>query len=299
MVILDTAMNLLVILLNIIYVFFNLRIRFIFHRFDKEVIREFLIYSFWIFCIFVMYQLYQVVGQIFLGITEGTASVAVFSISVIFVGYYGSFAYIFSSLLLPHATKIVALGATSAELTDLMIKVGRIQYFIASYVLGGFILFGFQFIHLWAGKDYSASWLIALIIILPNTVTMARNVGESILQALNRNVIRAVYFFMMVACSVAVGLIARNYINGPMAMGIGMMTASIIGNVFMTFYYAYVIKINMTRFYKDVFLIQSIILAVIIGCGGLMIYYFPVTGWITLAIEASIYSLLFISRNLV
>jgi O-antigen/teichoic acid export membrane protein len=292
-VVLDTAMNLLCFLVNIIYVLFWLRIRFVFHRFDRKLLYEIVSYSFWVFCAAILYQLYVRVGQIVLGITDGTSAVAVFSISIMIVGYYGAFTSIFNNLLLPHAIQTVTRGATERELTDLMIKIGRIQFLIASYVLGGFLLFGSPFIQLWAGKDYSASWFIALIVMIPSTLMMARSYGETILLAMNRFVVRAMYFLTLVVFSVVFGLIARNYFEGPLAMGIGMMTASIAGTVLMTLYYMRVIRIEMVRYYKEVFLDQLGPLIIAALCGWLMIFLFPVAGWKLLAVEAVAYSLWF------
>jgi len=292
-VVLDTALNVLFFLVKILYVFFPLRIRFTLFHFDKKLMVEVFAQSFWIVCSLVLIQLYFRIGQIVLGITDGTSAVAVFSIAMIIVGYYGSFSYVFNNLLLPHAIRVVEQGASSKDFTDLMIKVGRLQFLLSSYVLGGFIIFGYSFIHLWVGKDYTRSWLIALVIMIPNTLMVTRTIGETIQQALNRFVFRAFYFLVLVVASVGVGLIARSYVDGPLAMGIGMMIASILGSVLMNFYYSIVIKIDMLRFYKEVFLIPSSPLIISCVLGGIMTFLFPVNTWLSLILEAAVFSLLF------
>lgn len=292
-VILDTAVNVFFSLWKSLYVLFRLRVRFVLHRFDKALMYEVFSYSFWIACALILYQLYLRVGQIALGIMDGTSAVAVFSVSIVIVGYYGSFGHVISSLLLPHSIRVVEQGASSNELTDLMIRVGRIQFLIASYVMAGFILFGYPFIQLWAGADYGSSWLIAIIIMLPSTLMMVRSVGENILLAMNRFVFRAFYFLVMVVCALAFGLVARSWVDGPLAMGIGMMIASLVTSTLAHFYYIRVMNIDMIRFYREVLLVQSVCLTAACMCGGVMVHFFPVTGWRSLASEAALFSCLF------
>ena len=183
--------------------------------------------------------------------------------------------------------------AHQKEFTDIMIKVGRMQFVLSSYVLGGFIIFGYAFIQLWVGKDYTPSLLIALVIMIPNTLMVTRKIGETIQQALNRFVFRAFYFLLLVVASIGVGLLARSYVDGPLAMGIGMMIASILGSILMNIYYSTVIKIDMLRFYKEVFLVPSLPLIVSCLFGGIIIFLFPVSSWKSLAWEAAVFSLLF------
>ena len=114
-VVLDTGLNILFFLVKIVYVFFPLRIRFALFHFDKKLMAEVFAQSFWIVCSLVLIQLYFRIGQIVLGITDGTSAVAVFSIAMIIVGYYASFAYVFNNLLLPHAIRVVEQGASEGR----------------------------------------------------------------------------------------------------------------------------------------------------------------------------------------
>jgi O-antigen/teichoic acid export membrane protein len=292
-VVLDTIMTLLLLTSNAIYVLFKLRVRFVLHRFDKKLIYEIVVYSFWMSVALVFAQLYPRIGQIVLGMKEGTSSVAVFAIAALLASYYGSLGYIFTNLLLPHATKLVARQASSMELTDMMIRVGRIQFLILSYVLGGFVLFGYQFIVLWVGKGYSEAWIIALVMMIPSTEAIIRDVGVSIQQAQNRNVFRAFYCMYLAFATGVFSLLARNFFDGPLAMGVGLMATVSIGNVIMILYYARIIKIDMKRFHVQVYFPQIFCMSLATVLGGVMVFYSPVTGWMMLAVEIAVYSSLY------
>jgi O-antigen/teichoic acid export membrane protein len=292
-VMLDTAMTLLLLLSNIIYVFFRLRVRFILHQFDKKLIYEVAAYSFWMSVALIFAQLYPRIGQILLGMKEGTSAVAVYAVSILLVSYFESLGYIFTNLLLPYATKLVARDANSTELTDMMIKVGRIQFLVLSFVIGGFIVLGYPFIILWVGKAYSEAWIVALVIMIPAIVAITRDVGVCIQQAQNRNIFRAFYCMYLAIAAAVFSLLARNFFDGPLAMGVGLFVTVSIGCVIYIIYYSYIIKIEMKRFHKEVYIPQIFCVLFAVSLGGVMVFYFPVTSWVMLAAEIAVYSIVF------
>lgn len=76
-------------------------------------------------------------------------------------------------------------------------KVGRLQFYLLSLILSGFILFGHSFLHYWVGDGFDLVYWITLIIIVPFTIDLIQNVGLSIMQARNVYHVRAaVYVFV-------------------------------------------------------------------------------------------------------
>ena len=71
---------------------------------------------------------------------------------------YMQFSSSISGLFLPKVTSMVAIGNDDNALSDLFIRTGRIQYIIMALVLSGFIVFGKQFILLWAGTEYEEAY---------------------------------------------------------------------------------------------------------------------------------------------
>ncbi|MEC3908040.1 oligosaccharide flippase family protein [Tamlana sp. 2201CG12-4] len=184
-VIIDTVYNLLILLIYYGYIRFKLSIKFKFSKFNKKFINKIFSYSIWIFLGLLMDQLYWRSGQTILGIKSTTEEVAVFAIGMLFISYYMTMSSAISGLFLPKATKMYVNKATNVELTALMIRVGRIQWFVISNMLFGFMFFGQQFIQLWIGDGYGDSWIIAIIIMFVLTIPSLQNVGNSILEAYN------------------------------------------------------------------------------------------------------------------
>jgi O-antigen/teichoic acid export membrane protein len=184
-------------------------------------------------------------------------------------------------------------GADGDAMTGMMTKVGRIQFFVSAYILSAFLLLGRRFIILWAGADYELAWVLALVVMIPNTLTMTRNAGDTILQAKERNAVRAVYYSLLIVVAVGIGLLLRMFINGAMAMAIGMMLASSIGNAFMGVTFVRILKVDMRRFYREVFFTHAPWVSGVVLGGAILLYMLPVVGWLGFALEGFVFTAVF------
>ena len=182
-VLIDTFFGFSILLIYFGFIYFKLPVKFNFLKFRKRFINKIFSYSIWIFLGVLMDQLYWRSGQTILGIKSTTEEIAVFAIGMLFISYYMTMSSAISGLFLPTATKMYVNKASKDELRNLMIKVGRIQWFIISNMLFGFLFFGKQFIQLWIGDGYEDSWVIAVILMLALTIPSIQNVGNSILEA--------------------------------------------------------------------------------------------------------------------
>ena len=91
-----------------------------------------------------------------------------------------------NSVLLPKITALAAINESSNSISKLFIRIGRLQYFIVSYVLVGFVIFGKEFIILWGGESYIQTYYVSLIILIPFSFDLISNVGIVVLQATNK-----------------------------------------------------------------------------------------------------------------
>ena len=161
MVIVQTIFNVVTLGLNFFYCRNKIKIIINFGHFDKKLLKEVSIYSFWIFLNLIMDKIYWSTGQFILGAFVGTTAIAIFGVAIQLESIYMSFSTAISGVLLPRVTAMVSQGDNKKAVSDLFIKTGRIQYIVLVYILTGFILFGKQFIILWAGEDYVESYPIA------------------------------------------------------------------------------------------------------------------------------------------
>lgn len=265
MVLVSTFLNISILLFNVFYCFKYIEIKIRFEKLDYQLLKEILGYSFFIFLGIIVDQINWNTGQIILGAVSGTIVVAIFAIAIQFVRLYLQFSTSISSLFLPRVSIMIARNASDEELTNIMIKFGRIQYVIMAYILCGFVLFGRPFIELWAGQNYRDAYYMALIIMIPITIPLIQNLGLSILQAKNLQGFRSVVLIMIAIVNIIISIpLAKDY--GGIGVAIGTGVSYLIGNaVVMNIYYYHRIGINIPLFWRNIFLISVPVLISIIA----------------------------------
>ncbi|MGG1486475.1 oligosaccharide flippase family protein [Peribacillus castrilensis] len=292
-VIVDAIFNVIIMLISILYVFLKLDVRLRLHSLNMSIFKEIFSYSSLIFISVVVDQLYWRIGHLVLGIIASTSEVAIFAIGMVLGQYFITFSTAISGVFLPKITRMVFKDASGEELTDLLIKTGRIQFLILGLVLGGFILFGEKFILLWAGPGYEISWLIALIVMIPLLVVLTQTIGISILQAKNMHGFRAVAYLCISIINVLISIyLAKLY--GSIGAAVGTTLSLILGNIIaMNIYYHVKVRLNIPRFYLEMSkgLLISFIGSIAIGA---ILLFIPGDSWITLIIQCFIYFIIYI-----
>ncbi len=265
MVIVTALINLITISANIYYCFKVLKIKIAFKRFEPDLLKEIIVFSSFIFLNLIIDKIYWSTDQIIIGKFIGTVAVSVYSIGAVFSGYFSGFAAAISNVFLSRVTGMVAKGVSGHELSDLFIKIGRIQFVVISFFLSGFVIFGQEFINLWAGKNYSKSYTIALIILVPLAIPLIQGMGSVILQAKNKQKFKSVLYFFIALVNVflSVAFVQR---WGIIGCAIATALAFIIGNIIiMNFYYWKKIGIDIPRFWINIFGMSTPLLISLLG----------------------------------
>lgn len=257
----QTVLNICLITIRCYYCLVKLKIRIKFHHLDTILFKELKKLALSVFVVVLIDQIFFKTNQVILGIVSGTASVAVYSIASLIYMNYMALSTAISGVYLPHITEIIAKNEPVKKLSDLFIQIGRWQYYLLALVASGFIIFGRNFINIWAGKDFADAYLITLIIIIPFTIDLIQNIGLSIMQAQNRYDFRAKVYFCMGVFNLCLAVpLAIRYggIGCAFATGLSML----IGNgLIMNWYYFKVTKLDIIRFWKEIIHISIYIIA--------------------------------------
>lgn len=265
---LQTILNVSLTMIRIYYCFNVLKIKIKYHYWDKELFSDFKKLAFSVFVVTVIDQIFFKTNQVILGVVSGAAAVAVYSVSSLIYMNYMSLSTAISGVYLPHITTLVAKNSPVANLTDIFISVGRMQYFLLALVGSGFAIFGQQFIYYWAGDGFEEAYLITLLIIIPFTIDLIQNIGLSIMQAQNRYDFRAKVYCIMGIFNFCLAIpLALKYggIGCAFATGVAMF----LGNgVIMNWYYYKITKLDILRFWKEIGWISIwVLMLTIIGFG--------------------------------
>lgn len=266
MVVVSTILNLACLLANLYYCFRYLHVHFCRGKFEKAFLYEVAGYSFFIFLNAIMDKVYWGTGQFVLGIVSGTIQVAIYAIAMQFMMMYMNFSTAISAVILPKVTMMVAKHVKVSELTELMIRIGRLQYLLVGYIFIMFILVGAEFIQLWAGHAYLTAYPIVILLMAALLIPLVQNVGISILQAMNLNRYRMTTYTICAGIALVVSFPLAYQFGG---MGCAIATAGslfISTGIIMNRYYANVIHLGIREFWKNIFsMSKGMVVLLILG----------------------------------
>ena len=276
------------------YSFIALRVGFVFKGFEKGLFSNIFYYTSFVALNIITDQINWNIDKFILGRFCGTIVVAVYSIGATFQSYYQMFSLAVSNVFIPTIHRTVNNNADDREkmmkeLSDIFIKVGRIQYLILALIISGFVFWGKTFIKFWAGNGYDDSYTIALLLMLPVTVPLIQNIGTEIQRALNLHPLRsAIYFFMALFNLVITIYLSQKF--GAIGAALGTTISLIISTgIIMNLLYWKVLKIDIVRFWENIIdLSKGLIIP--IGIGILLNRIIIIRQLITLIICILIYS---------
>lgn len=288
-----TLVNIIVLLSNYIFCRYSLKLEIKYQGFDFKLFKKIFSYSIWIFLAVIVDKVNWSVDNFILGAVSGTVAVSIYSIASTLNQLFINLSTAISSVLLPKMSKLVANNVSSEKLTDEMIKVGRIQNYIIFLMCSGLILFGKQFITLWVGDGFEESYYVALLLIVPVCFPLIQNIGLSIMQAMNRFKFRSISTSIMAAFNVIISVILAKKM-GATGAAIGSSIALIVCNIFIiNIYYYKVLKLNVIRFWKNIFK-QVIPFIIPIMFIILVMKFIVLDSWIGLLFYGSLYTLVYI-----
>lgn len=254
-----------------VYVIFGLKEKFVFRGFSGSLLKDLFLYTSFIAINLIVDQVNWNVDRILLGRFKGTASVAVYSIGYILCSYYINFSTAISSLFVPRIHNIVNetkndLQSQRQQLSELFIKVGRVQLIILGLICSGLVFWGKEFIvNFWVGDKYCNSYIVMIILVLPSTIPLIQNLGIEIQRAQNNHRFRSIVYLIMAFVNIVISIkLCQRY--GEIGSAFGTGISLILANGFiMNIYYHKKCNIDIIKFWKSIvklskgFIIPSIV----------------------------------------
>ena len=292
-VIVDTILNILIILINFIVCKKHLKIKMHLYYFDKPLVREVFGYSFFIFLNMIIDQLNWKVDQTLIGIRLSTVAVTIYSIGNTFSSIFQQFSSSISGVFLPKVTQMELEHKNGKDFTNFMIKVGRIQAIILLYIYVAFILFGNQFIKMLYGDGYKESWISAVLVMTGLLIPLMQNVGLAILQAKNKHKVYTMTFLIATVINAIFTYIILPYtgiVGAAAVTAIGLLIGHTIP---LNIYYQLKIHLDMKRFFKELCHGTLVVMIGVIIIMSIMLSLLPVNSWISFLVMAALYTILY------
>ncbi len=251
LVALDAALNIGVIVATYIYVCRHVGLKGIFRQ-EPLAAKPILSYSFWIALYAATCALQWNSGQIVAGMVGDAATVGIVGIGIIIGSMYGYFAETVNRMALPRAARFMCRPHAPAQLTDEMIRVGRVVAIPQIFILGAFVVFGRDFVTLWAGEFYSSAYVLAVVMMASWTVQLTQDYANSLLEATGRIRVMSVINFIAIFAGVLISYFASlrwGAIGIVSALGCGTLLATIASNI----YYRIRLQLETGRYFRSVY----------------------------------------------
>lgn len=291
-VIVDALANIFYYACVIVYSLKVLNIRVCLKGIDYSIIRELFNYSFFVFLTYVVNQLNWKIDHLILGMYNGGEQILISSTGTQFANYFIQISTTLAALFLPRVTNLVVKNADGKPLTDIMIRVGRIQFLILGLVFTGFTVIGKQFMIEWMGEGFVNSYYIGLMMMVALFVPEIQTVGLNILFAKSMHKFRACMLLGIAVLNVAVSIpLARAY--GAIGAAIGTALSLAIGNgLILNIYYNNAVGVDIKRFFKETCHRLLPIMLISILAGGVT-FLLPQNGWISLGVRGIIVTIIY------
>ena len=267
----------------------KINIHFCFDGFQKEKEREIFLFSFFIFVNLIIDFLYNSTDTLILGAIRGTFAVTTYSFGIYFQTYFQELSTALSGVFMPRVVYLYEHDRDLRGMSDLFLKVGRLQMILLFLALSGFLSYGQDFIRLWVGDKYADAYIIGLLIMVPSIIPLSQNIGISVLRAMNLHKHRSYMYLFIAFLNVVISIpLAQKY--SGIGAALGTCIACIAGQIlFMNYYYSKKIGLDIKQYWKN-FLTFAAASAPLAAAAYLLKKAIPAATWGTFAIHVVLYT---------
>ena len=258
MVSVTVTLSLIADVIYLFYVLVILKCKFSFGKVDEGLAKELSAYTLFIAIELIVDQINWNVDKVLLARLKGTSSVAVYSVGYSLYSYYQLCSSSISGVFTPRIHKIVISTMHDSrlqreKLTELFVKVGRIQFLLLFLLASGIIFFGKYFIvNIWAGNGYDESYYVSLLLIIPSSIALIQNLGIEIQRAKNIHRFRSIVYIFMALINVVVSyVLCRKY--GATGSAFGTALSLVLANgLIMNIFYHKRCNLDIIFFWKNI-----------------------------------------------
>lgn len=261
---------------------------------DFDLLKEIIRFSAFIFLMEIANMLYNATDRLLLGTMASTVAVSIYTTGAQLSEYLNTFTTAISGVLMPRVTTMIYTGASKKDIDDIFIRVGRLQFIIISFLISSFVVFGRQFMPMFADVGYDNSYWIAIILMVPLAVPLIQSVAVNIITARNKHKFRSLVLLGVAILNVGLTLGAIHLGLEGIGAAIATAIAALIGTItIMNWYYYKKMDLDIPRFWKEILKLCPI--PVIMMIVGLVVTYFvDVNGVVRFLTGAVIFTLIYV-----
>ncbi len=294
MAMVSLAMSVIVRAAYVLYVRKALDMKPLYRKMPRGILKDIFAFSGWVFLSTIVGQIYSATDMVIIGAIPALATVgaAIYSVGNSFNSIMFSLSQIMPSLFAPMVNKMVFSHCDNRELSNLMIRVGRMQCVVLALGCSGFVAFGKPFLDSYVGPGYEEAYWVAVLIMIPNCIPLMQSIAHTVIQAKNMHQFRSmVYLAIAVLNVVATALLVNRF--GIVGAAIPTGGAYLLGHgLIMNWYYWKKVGLDIPRFWKQMLPIVALSVALCAGT-ALLLRYIELKSWITLLSAIGIYTVVY------
>ena len=256
---------------------------------DKDIIKFIFSFSSWATVAMIADKFFFGIIPFLLAVFSTTKEVAYFAIVISLEGYILSLSKALSGIFLPRIMKMVVLNQDSEQITDLMIRVGRVQLYIVGIIIIGAISLGKEFIYHWLGSGFDKSYYCIVLVLIPCLFHLTQTIAEEMIYATNNVKYRAIAnIIVSLLCVSSIILITPSYGAYGAAIGV-FLSFTIAHNLIIDVIYQKKMRIDFLHFLRSCHfkILPVLLLAGVIGM--LMQNYIPTPSFISFIIKGGVW----------
>lgn len=256
------------------------------------LLKEILIFSGFAFLGSLVDLLYWATDKLIIGWAVGASAVTVYNIGANFNSYLTGLSTAISGILTPKISAIVTKDQSQKELSDLFIRVGRLQFLIVSFIVSAFVVFGRWFLEIWLGSGYELAYPVALLTMIPVAVPLIQNTGLNILYVTNKHHFRSTVY-LCIALTNIVLTFAWVETYGIVGAAAATGLSYVVGNILiMNWYYYRHIGLDIPLFWRNILkMTPQVLLFTVVGL--YMIPKLEIHSWSAFLSAAAVFTALY------
>ncbi len=263
------------------------------HFFDKSFLKILLSFSGWVFLTGLAQRFRLSFVPTVLGIQSNSSEIAIFSIGLTIEGFVWTISHALNGLFLPKVTRLSQQSKDRKIISELMIRVGRIQYYITLFLFSGFVFFGKKFVCCWVGEEFSNSYYVILFLIAPNIITTTQSIASDVVYAENKVRFTASAIFVTSLIGLVGSLVVAPYWG---ALGCAACTSIVMFCYlfYVNLFYQKNLNLDIVTFFRQCHLLITLKMLFTLIVGFFLFLYIPVSGWGSFFLVVGVYSISFV-----
>ena len=237
-------------LCKLCYLFKHENIHISVKLFDRNLAKELFTFSSWVFLINLAQRLRLNIVPSILGVFCNTTEISVFSVGMNLEGFIFTFSYALNGLFIPKVARIVKADDNRGEVTELMIKVGRIQLIIVGFIIIGLFGLGRSFIHLWIGDEFRDTYWVMVLLVAIYFISMTQHIGTTLSYVVNEVRYNSIFAFSSSLLSFILSLLMSPS-WGAIGCAAAVCIALCTNTVMLNFFYKKKLHLNIGLFFRE------------------------------------------------